>query len=69
MTYCPPNCPRRSTHCHSHCQQYLRTHILHTLTDKRAAHKDADERAFHAEESARVKNRKCSRKYGEKKER
>ena len=69
MTYCPPNCPNRALHCHHECQHYLKAYVLHTLTDKRAVRRASDERAFHAEESARVKNRKCSRKYGEKKER
>ena len=51
MTYCPPNCPNRALHCHGTCQHYLKAYVLHTLTDKRAARRASDERAFHAEEA------------------
>ena len=68
MTYCPPNCPNRALHCHGTCQRYQKAYILHALTDKRAARRAADERAFHAEERARVARKKRSRKYGDKEE-
>lgn len=68
MTYCPPNCPNRALHCHGTCQHYQKAYILHTLTDKRAARRASDERAFHAEESARVARIKRSQKYGDKEE-
>lgn len=68
MTYCPPNCPNRALHCHGTCQHYQKAYVLHTLTDKRAARRASDERAFHAEESARVARKKRSQKYGDKEE-
>lgn len=61
MTYCPPNCPNRALHCHGTCQHYLKAYVLHTLTDKRAARRASDERAFHAEESARVAEKRDRR--------
>ena len=54
MTYCPPNCPNRALHCHGTCQHYQKAYILHKLTDKRAARRASDERAFHAERMARM---------------
>jgi len=66
MIYCPKDCPRRSAFCHSTCQRYLKAHIRHTLLDKRAERRASDERAFYAEESARVARQKRSQRYGDK---
>lgn len=66
MTCCPKDCPQRSVFCHSACQRYLKAHIRHVLLDKRAEHRASDERAFYAEESARVARQKRSRRYGDK---
>ena len=66
MIYCPKDCPRRSAFCPSTCQRYLKAHIRHTLLDKRAERRASDERAFYAEESARVARQKRSQRYGDK---
>lgn len=66
MIYCPKDCPRRSAFCHSTCQRYLKAHIRHVVLDKRAERRASDERAFYAEESARVARQKRSQRYGDK---
>ena len=66
MTCCPKNCPQRSAFCHGTCQRYLKAHIRHALLAKRAERRASDERAFYAEESARVARQKRSRRYGDK---
>lgn len=68
MTFCLPRCPNRCLRCHHECQHYLKAYVLHTLIDKRDARRASDERAFHAEESARVARKKRSQKYGDKEE-
>ena len=47
------------------CWEKIRRHVEGV---KRAARRASDERAFHAEESARVARRKRSQKYGDKEE-
>lgn len=57
MTSCPLNCPNRTLHCHSTCQQYLRMRIMRLLTYKKGM-QVMDKAGFYADVKENILRRK-----------
>lgn len=56
MIYCPPDCTRRTVHCHHTCQRYQRANIKRKLELIRDA-RYSDEKSFRFSVSNPIKKR------------